>query len=60
MNKTLEEQAIDNERHLALMAAIICAGLLSTRIVPSLDDEAEGTANYSVSLAKAILKEAGK
>lgn len=63
MTKTLEEQAIDNESRIALMAAIIASGILAN---PNRDlaawkqDDYTGCASATVRLALAIQKEAGK
>lgn len=62
MTKTLEEQAIDNENRIALMAAIIAGGVMAAQAgLPSwrLEDY-ERCALSTVRLARAIQKEAGR
>lgn len=60
MNKTLEEQAIDNERTFCLMAATLAAGRVIRGSAATNDDDMRELAEWSVRLAKAIQKEAGK
>lgn len=60
--KPPEEQLIDNENRIALMATQICAAYISktSSLTPSGDRDIEVHSKWAVALAKAIQKEAGK
>ena len=58
MTQTLEEQLIDNENRVALMAAIIYAGLAANPTI-SVNKISEN-ARFCIDVAEAIIKEVGK
>lgn len=56
--KDLEQQLIDNENRVALMAAVICAGIIAQRNEETVDGQK--IVNWSVGLALMIVKAVGK
>jgi hypothetical protein len=58
MTRTLEQQLIDNENRVAIMASIIAAGIIAQS--PGGNIRGDTIAIQSVALAEAIQKEVGK
>lgn len=61
MTANLEQQLIDNENRVALMAAIIANGVVAQKNISLWrNDDYQGCAGAAVRLALAITKEVGK
>lgn len=60
MTALLEQQLIDNENRIAMMAAIITTGLLVPTDPPDQPREFQNIAALAVKLARAIQREVGQ